>query len=234
MTDTELIDLINLPNDFSQAFQNALDKQDTSAALEYLAEYLKTRKSPSYFFNYDDVEKRVSEFSQLYPDQSNKIVESADEFIKTYGTDIDWLQPGTDLIGRKHTPNTIRYLARQEIAPAIALSYFITDNNLYLEYLLNEIKDFVADYEVGKVETGRNDVFERFYAGHRTRNWLFMHQVLLGSDNYGWEDQILMIKIFILHGARLYDLAKNLIGAIISYMDWQVYMKCQQCFLKYL
>ncbi|MBE0572131.1 MAG: heparinase II/III family protein [Ignavibacteriaceae bacterium] len=209
VTDTELIELIGLPNDFSEHLSAALKNQDTSAALKYLAEYLKTRKSPSYFFNYDDIARRVSEFSQLYSEQSNQIVESADEFIKTYGTDIDWLQPGGDLIGRKHTPNTIRYLARQEIAPAIALSYFMTDNNLYLEYLLDEIKDFVADYEIGKVETGRNDVFERFYAGHRTRNWLFMHQVLLGSDEYIWQDQILMLKIFILHGAKLYDSCKD-------------------------
>ncbi len=209
VTDTELIELINLSNDLKLPFLSALDKQDTSAAIKYLAEYLKTRKSPNYFLNYDDVARRVSEFSQLYSEQSNQIVESANEFIKTYGTDIDWLQPGVDLIGRKHTPNTIRYLARQEIAPAIALSYFMTDNNLYLEYLLDEIKDFVADYEIGKVETGRNDVFERFYAGHRTRNWLFMHQVLLGSDEYNWRDQIMMLKVFILHGARLYDVCKE-------------------------
>ena len=126
MTDKELITLINLPEDFHNRFHNALEKQDTITALKYLAEYFKTRKSPSYFFNYNDVEQRVAEFKQSYPDQSNKIIESADEFIKTYGTDIDWLQPGIDLLGRKHTPNTVRYLARQEVAPAIALSYFLT------------------------------------------------------------------------------------------------------------
>ena len=74
---------------------------------------------------------------------------------------------------------------------------------------MNQIKDFVSDFENGKVETGRNDVFERFYAGHRTRNWLFMHQVLLGSDDYNWQDQIMMIKVFILHGAKLYDVCKE-------------------------
>ncbi len=210
VTDKELISLINLPNKFSQPFLNALEKQDTSAALKYFAEYLKIRKSPAYFFNYSDVEKGITEFTQLYPDQYSKIVERADVFIKTYGTDIDWRQPGTDLLGRKHTPNTIRYLARQELAPTIALSYFLTNHRkLYLEFLTNEIKDFVTDFENGKVEIGRNDVFERFYAGHRTRNWLFMHQVLLDSDEYDWKDQILMLKIFILHGARLYDDCKD-------------------------
>ena len=44
--------------------------------------------------------------------------------------------PVTDVIGRKHTANTIRYLARQEVAPAIALSYFLSNHKkLYLEYL---------------------------------------------------------------------------------------------------
>jgi len=210
LNDKELISLISIPNDFTQPFLNALEKRDSSAALKYFAEYLKIRKSPAYFFDCNDVKKRVTEFTQLYPDQSRKNVESADEFIKTYGTDIDWLQPGMDLFGRKHTPNTVRYLARQEAAPAIALSYFITNyKKLYLEYLTNEIQDFVTDFENGKVETGRNDIFERFYAGHRTRNWLFMHQLLLGSDEYDWRDQILMLKIFILHGARLYDVCKD-------------------------
>ena len=210
VTDKELISLINLSDDFLEPFLHALAKQDTNAALKYLSEYLKTRKSPSYFFNYSDVENIISDFAKLYPENSKKIVENADKFIKTYGTDIDWMQPGNDLIGKKHTPNTIRYLARQEVAPAIALSYFLTDHKkLYLKYLTNEVKDFVTDYEIGKIETGRNDVFERFYTGHRTRNWLFMHQVLLGSEEYDWKNQILMIKVFILHGARLYDVCKE-------------------------
>jgi hypothetical protein len=210
VTDKELISLVNLPEEIVQPFQNSIEKKDTITALQYLAEYFRIRKSPSYFFNYSEVERRVTEFKKSYPDQSDKIIESADEFIQTYGTNIDWLQPGTDVLGRKHTPNTVRYLARQEVASAIALSYFLSNHKkLYLEYLLNEIKDFVADYEIGKVETGRNDIFERFYAGHRTRNWLFMHQVLLGSDEYNWQDQILMLKVFILHGAKLYDTCKE-------------------------
>ncbi len=210
VTDKEMISLIHLPKEFAKTFNDKLEKQDTSSALEYLAEYFRIRKYPSYFYSYTEVEKRIKEFIQLYPDQSNQIVKNADEFIKTYGTDIDWLQPGIDLFGRKHTPNTIRYLARQEAAPAIALSYFISDHKkLYLDYLTNEVKDFISDYENGKTETGKNDIFERFYAGHRTRNWLFMHQLLLASDEYSWKDQIMMIKVFILHGARLYDVCKE-------------------------
>lgn len=209
VTDKELISLINLPNEFSQPFMIALEKRDTTAALKHLADYLKNRKSLSYFFDHNNLEKRVAEFNSLYPGEAKKIIENANEFIEAYGSDIDWIQPGKDLIGRKHTPNTIRYLARQELAPAIAISYFLSDHKKsYLKYLTDEIKDFVADYEAGKTETGNNDVFERFYAGHRARNWLFMHQVLLGSDGYDWQDQILMLKVFILHGARLYDACK--------------------------
>ncbi|MBK7629531.1 MAG: heparinase II/III family protein [Ignavibacteriales bacterium] len=210
VTDKELITLISLPEDSTRSFHKSLQKQDTITALRYLAEYFRTRKSPSYFFNYKDIEQRAAEFKNAYPNQSDKIIENADEFIKTYGTNIDWLQPGIDLLGRIHTPNTVRYLARQEVAPTISLAYFLTNHkNFYLEYLMNEIRDFVSDFENGKVETGRNDIFERFYAGHRTRNWLFMHQILLGADDYNWQDQILMIKVFILHGARLYDVCKE-------------------------
>ncbi|MFZ2322382.1 MAG: heparinase II/III family protein [Ignavibacteriaceae bacterium] len=210
VSDSELVALIDVPTEISEVFKKALLNKDTSKALKIYAEYLHWRKSPTYFFNPEDIQKKIVEFKNIYPGYTNLIVKNADEFIITYGTDIDWKQPGKDLFGRQHTPNTIRYLARQELAPAIALTYFLSNQKkTYIEYLMAEIKDFVADYEIGKIEIGKNDVFERFYAGHRTRNWLFMHQVLLGSNEYCWNDQIMMIKIFILHGARLYDVCKE-------------------------
>ena len=210
ITDSEFLKLLDVPSEIKYEFEETLAINDTANALKLFVNYLQKRKSPVYFFQPDEIQTKATAFKNLYPDYTEMIIENSDEFIATYGTNIIWKQPGTDLLGRKHTPNTIRYLARQEAAPSIALSYFLSDHKkLYLDYLMNEMKDFIADFETGNVETGRNDVFERFYAGHRTRNWLFMHQVLLGSDKYDWKDQILMLKVFILHGARLYDVCKD-------------------------
>jgi hypothetical protein len=66
-------------------------------------------------------------------------------------------------------------------------------------------RDFINDYKNGDVESEENDVFERFYAGHRTRNLLFAHNILLASGDYSIKDHIFMIKVFLLHGAKLID-----------------------------
>ena len=210
VTDSELVGLIDVPPAISDEFQTALENKYTSNALMIFVEYLRKRNSAAYFFQPEDVQNRVTEFKNKYPDYAKLVIRNSDEFIATYGTDIIWKQPGKDWIGRQHTPNTIRYLARQELAPKIALSYFLLDQKKdYLDYVINEIKDFISDYESNNTETGRNDVFERFYAGHRTRNWLFMHQLLLGSNEYTWKDQLYLLKVFILHGARLYDVCNT-------------------------
>jgi hypothetical protein len=74
---------------------------------------------------------------------------------------------------------------------------------------MKQVRDFVSDYEAGQTESGANDVFERFYAGHRARNWLAMHHLLLSSPHYSWSDQIFLLKVFLLHGARLIDVCQK-------------------------
>ena len=85
--------------------------------------------------------------------------------------------PSVDLHGRSLTPNSIRYVARFPLAFEYAVKSLIESNFNSANDFLSQLKDFINDYENGEVESEENDVFERFYAGHRTRNILFAHNV---------------------------------------------------------
>lgn len=192
------------------AVRENLRQGDTTAALHRLARYFKNRVRPRYFFAPAHVARRAEIFVKRYPREAQTSQALADEFMQEYGPDVDWKQPGRDLLGRPHTPNTVRFLARQARATDIAMSYFFKGQaRRYLDFWRAQVRDFVADYEAGKTESGRNDVFERFYAGHRTRNWLFVHHLFLAEPAYTDQDHILMLKVFLLHGARLYDACKK-------------------------
>ncbi len=209
LTDSEFFDLIDYDYFKNEKIQLALEKKDTLLAKKEIIKYFNTRTTSKYFFNAKSIKESVKDFVNRYPLEKNEILARSDEYINTYGSDVNWILPSKDLIGRQQNPNTIRFLARQSIAWDIAMSYHLTNKIGYLSIFLSQIRDFIDDYESGRTEAGRNDVFERFYAGHRLRNLLMVHNSLLSSPDYNFNDQIFMIKVFLLHGARLYDSCKK-------------------------
>ena len=206
VSDAELIALLDHDAAGLSRVNAAFRAGDTTAALTLLADHLRARRTPRYFFSSDEVQSRVALFRRSYPQTASRAVKEADEFIRTYGADVDWRVPGRDRGGRPHTPNTVRLLARQWQAENLALAYYLRDRDTtILNFLRTHIHDFVSDYEAGRTETGGNDIFERFYAGHRTRNWMMMHQLFLGSPDWTPADEIFMLKVFLLHAAKLSD-----------------------------
>ncbi len=210
LSDAEFLRVLDLERKEFAGARMRLSEGDTAHALQELAAYFRTRTSPRYFFSTVEFQKRLEQFMISYPEAARKTAADAHAFMQTYDSDIDWKVPGKDRLGRAHTPNTVRYLARQWQAENIALAYYLEGRKLSdLDYLTNQVRDFVRDYEAGQTESGANDVFERFYGGHRARNWLAMHHLLLASPDYSWKDQILLIKVFLLHGARLIDVCEK-------------------------
>lgn len=209
MTDAEFFNLFDPNNLNNEKIFIALEMGDTLFAKKETIHYFKQRSAPKYFFDAKSVTDLLNTFIKNYPTEKSRITNSADEYINTYGKDVNWKLPSRDLLGRKQTPNSIRFLARQAIAFEISLSYYIKNNIEYYTFIQSQIRDFIQDYETGNTESGRNDVFERFYGGHRLRNWLMVHNLLLASSDYTFEDHIFMIKVFFLHGARLFDSCKK-------------------------
>ena len=202
VTDDELLDLID------KATKDLITVNGKNS-IENLADYFKSRKSPNYFFNSQNVISQLDVYLNAYPEEKTRINEKVEEDQAAYGTNIDWLLPSVDLHNRSLTPNSIRHIARFPNAYEYSLSSLSNDDSKTMNLFLNQLKDFINDYEKGEVESDENDVFERFYAGHRTRNILFAHNLLLANNNYDFQDQIYMMKVFLLHGAKLIDVCKD-------------------------
>lgn len=209
VTDDELFSLLDLEQVDNQHVREALQEQDTIRALEELANYFQNRSNVNYFFGHTEIVERIDKFASLYPEETEKIQNSADKFIQTFGPNVDWQIPGSDLQGRAHTPNTIRELSRQREANDIVITGFLMNDPSYWDMIKRHIQDFATDFEAGKTQTGPNHIFERFYAGLRARKWLGTHHFLLATPDYGWQEQILMIRLFMLHAAQLYDSGKE-------------------------
>jgi hypothetical protein len=186
--------------------------------------HLHNRTSPVYFFSKSDRKVRVEQFAAAYPDTVKAMKRDADEFMERFGVDVDWILTGKDRRGIPHTPNTVRALARQRYAESIVLQYHFQNDESYAAYWLNHVRDFANDVEAGMVEKGGNDIFERFYAGHRLRRWLANHHLLDGEPAYTPEDRLLVIKSLILNAANIYDQCRKfsygnhqLVGAVGVY-----------------
>lgn len=209
ITNEELINLLDSSIPPLHKIISGLQDKGIENIVEQLAEYFRTRRNVKYFFEHSSVKSSFEELIKDYPDKVSSIVNKANNFINNYGVAITWKLPGFDKLGRKLTPNTIRYLSRFPTAYEEVAKSYLENKNDKFKVLLDQVKDFINDYEKGKSETGGNDVFERFYAGHRIRNLLFAHNLMLGSKSYKWTDQIFMLKVFILHAAKLIDVCKK-------------------------
>ncbi len=206
ITDTELINYLDDSVQDIKLIKKEFTGEDGTRLLEKLAHYFRNRKNVSYFFNSNEVENNFEVLKKEYPDYISKVIKTADKIKSKYGTDIDWKLPGVDNQGKELTPNTLRYLSRFTFAYGeVAEKYLSEGNQKIFADLLKQVKDFINDYSANLTESGRNDLFERFYAGNRIRNLLFAHNLMLGSPSYKWQDQIFMLKVFILHAAKLSD-----------------------------
>lgn len=183
----------------------ALRSNDTTRASQLFLEHLRRRNAPRYFFDPADVPARTRRYAERYPDDASFMKSKAESFQRTYGADVDWRVPGKDLRGRPHTPNTVRSLARHLYAENFAILYHLSGDANSVRFQMDHLRDFIADYEAGRAETGGNDIFERFYAGHRIRNLMMFHQLMLASDALTVEEHLLMVRTWLLHGAKVIE-----------------------------
>lgn len=121
LSTSEFLSLLDTTYRFSSNLSPALKTQDTTAIIQELITHFVYRTSPRYFFEPGDAPRRAREFKSLYPDTTAAMKNDADAFIMRYGADVDWVLAGKDKTGKAHTPNVVRFLARQRYAESIAL-----------------------------------------------------------------------------------------------------------------
>tara|TARA_R110001583_G_scaffold23950_1_gene87790 strand:- start:2003 stop:3859 length:1857 start_codon:yes stop_codon:yes gene_type:complete len=89
----------------------------------------------------------------------------------------------------------------------IAFQYhYSKENSKNLAYFKNQLQSLntaLKNKKYEKIEDG-NGVFEAFRAGYRVLNWLQIHSMFLGQEDYSNEDQLITIATLLQHGASLY------------------------------
>lgn len=161
--------------------------------------------SSSYFFDWKTTEDKFEKYSEKYPSKLADHLRRKDEHFDLYPSVTKWERPLTGLNGVEITPYLIRHLARQHKMMDISFCYYIEDRNPeYIKYFTGQVQSLYDAYLSGDYEKKGNDVFEYYRAGYRVFNWLFAHNMFLAAGEYSDEDQLLLIKTFLYHGADLY------------------------------
>lgn len=178
--------------------------KDQDEALKLLCDYLKENVAERYYFNWQNFQRRFEEYVQNYPDRKTKHFELAEEQMTTYPPETNWILPFVNLHGKEVTAYELRHLARQQKSFDIALKFYYTgEDSVYLYYFLRQAADLNRAFEAGEYDDAGNGIYEYYRAGRRIHNWLFCHNVYLASDQYRWQDQLLVIRTLLHHGAQL-------------------------------
>lgn len=207
VTEPELIELLDVSNNPElKEIQQQYKKGQKDAALEKLADYFKEKFSERYFFDWKNFDARFEAYNKMYSGREEYHHKNALQHLELYPAATQWKIPFKNLKGEEVTSYPYRHLTRQQRAGDIALLYFYTKNQTYLNYIPEQARSLNQAFDRGQVETVKdgNGAYESFRGGYRMFNWLFAHQCLLSSPNYTWQQQIEMIRTFLHTGAQLY------------------------------
>ncbi len=205
MSDRELLYAVKDGNPQLEAVYRLRDDGDYTNGVEELIRHLKLEFGDRFYFNWKNFSNRLEKYMKLYPEAAEKHQTGSDYFLGTYSDDPKWELPCVNLKGEAITAYQLRHLARQSWAGDIVLSFAITGDSDLLEYILSQVASLNAAFEAGAYDDEGNGIYETFRAGKRIHQWLFAHQVFLSSEEYSVDQQILMIKTLLHHGAQLQE-----------------------------
>lgn len=208
LTNGELVELLDVDADGAlKKIQTAYHAGKEDKALEMLTEYFKNKLSDRYFFSSKNFSQRFEDYNKMYSGRSAYHKKKAKQHLDLYPAFTNWKIPFTNLKGDKVDSYPYRHLTRQHKAGDIALLFYFTDNADYLHYIPSQAKSLNEAFDKNEFETieDGNGAYEAYRAGNRMYNWLFVHQCLLASDQYTWQEQLVMIKTFLHTGAKLYN-----------------------------
>lgn len=211
LSDEELIQLLDNKNIELNEIQNTYTSGKKEQALKKLCTYFKETFSKSYFFSWKNFESRFTEYNSNYSGRNNYHKNKAFEHLELYPPQTNWKLPFKNLKNKEVSAYEYRHLTRQHKAGDISFLYHYTKDTTFLKYIPTQAKSLNEAFDNQLVETinDGNGAYEVFRAGNRMFNWLFVHQILLASPEYTWQDQLTMIKTFLHTGAQLYQHNKS-------------------------
>ena len=206
-SDRALLQAVLPVNDTLRAIRRLPEQQ----ALPRLMNYLKQKARKRFYFDWQNVRQRVRQYVQSFPQAGKLHVKRAAELMQTFPADVPWQRPLRDLTGKNVSAYAFRHLIRQSKMPDVALTYYLKNNDKkYMNYFVGQVRSLQEANRKGKVESGGNAVFEVFRAGKRVQHWLFCHYLFLASNDYTWQDQLLLMRLLLWHGEVLFAQTQKL------------------------
>ena len=173
-----------------------------------LAEYLRSKFSERYFYDWNNVEKRFENYRELYKSKQLVHTSRAQDHLSKYSDSTQWVLPFNYLNGKPVNDYALRHLARQHKMVDIAFLYFLENKNpKYIRYFTRQMMSLKVGLEkkqYEKIEDG-NGVYEVFRSGYRVLNWLQIHNLFLGEAAYSDKDQLTTIATLLQHGEHLFQ-----------------------------
>ena len=206
ISDDELIAFLNTDKSADLLAIQKTYAQNKEQGLKELANYFKRRYGQRYYFHWQDVDKRFVDYKTRFPETIRKHTEKKDIHLSLYPADTQWQLPFQNLQGRQVTAYELRHLARQHKVLDMAYAHLNESRKPdYVKYFTAQMRSFNQAFvdKTYEDDNGGNGVFESYRAGTRVINWLEIHALFLGSNDYTWRDQIDFIRSMLLEGAIL-------------------------------
>lgn len=201
-----VLDIKELPDYLKDDIKKELLLNDAITE-KTLAKYFREKFSERFFYNHETFGERLSLYNETYSNQSNHRNRAADHMGK-FTDSTQWVLPFNYLNGKEVNAYALRHLARQHKMVDIAFTYFNDEKNpKYIKYFETQMRSLNAALDQGqyeKIEDG-NGVYEVFRSGYRVLNWLWIHNMFLGQEEYADQDQLTTIASLLQHGAHLYE-----------------------------
>ncbi|MEP1487640.1 MAG: heparinase II/III family protein [Algibacter sp.] len=202
----KVINSSNLPNYLTAEAKQELGGNKITTL--DLANYLRQKFSECYFYDWQKIDERFSNYKRLYPNAEKSHQERASDHMGKYPSAAQWVLPFNYKNGKPVNAYALRHLARQHKMVDIAYQYHYQNKDAkYLNYFKNQLQSLNIAFhknEYEKIEDG-NGVYEAFRSGYRVLNWLHIHNMFLGEESYTDADQLTTIATLLQHGAHLYE-----------------------------
>nr|WP_299073732.1 heparinase II/III family protein [uncultured Allomuricauda sp.] len=174
---------------------------------EKLALYLRAKFSERFFYDWQTVDDRFVLYNGIYKNQNSHKNRALDHMGK-YQDSTQWALPFNYLNGEAVNAYALRHLARQHKMVDIAFLYFNDGKDpKYISYFEKQMRSLNHALSIGayeKIKDG-NGVYEVFRSGYRILNWLRIHTMFLGEQEYSDQDQLYTIATLLQHGEHLYE-----------------------------
>ena len=171
------------------------------------AKYFRQKFSERFFYNWQDFKDKFTSYNQIY-NQQDYHEQRAQDHLSKFDADTKWKLPFNY---KNQTPvdaYAYRHLSRQHKMLDIAYNYFYDNKDpKYIQYFTiqrNSLNKALHNNLYEKTKDG-NGVYEVFRSGYRILNWLSIHNMFLGEDDYSDEDQLTTIATLLQHAAHLYN-----------------------------